>query len=548
MNPRTSASVARLNLPRSGRTRLFLAFAVLLVGARLAVVGMCAPLVPFWDEWTATAAFILKPWNEFHHVAWSALWAPHNDHRIVLTRLWEIAWFTLLGEWDPTVVATANACVLTAAQAGFVGWVARSWTSCARAGWFSVAAALLVVPFGYANLLVSFQSQFHFLAALGLLAVVAVTRVETTRWGLPVTLGAAALALFSTGAGLLVAVIVGCVAAVQSVARRRVTARTSIVWAGAVLIFAVGWSVRPPPTFNPATSAQIAVASARYASWPASNLANLVAGWPESARYLPARIGRWPSAEKPAIAVVAAAIQRHPFAITTGFGALMLISFLPSIVLFVRLLRAGDPSEQPAAWALVTLAGWSALNALGMAAARSGDLLVPPRYQDLLVLGLLANAGALFALRQFSSPSTRALRPLIWLWTVPTGVAVAFTAVGVVGVQLPRKASESAGARETVQSYVASGNPELFRNRPTNFVPSPGNEEALAQALLEPGMRAILPVELRSPVVAPSLPGRIVRVVLRASGGVAVLAAIFFAVLVFRNRNSAPLPSPAFSS
>jgi hypothetical protein len=528
--------------------RLAAAFVTLLVAARLAVVGMCAPLVPFWDEWPATAAFILKPWNESHHVTWAALWAPHNDHRIVLTRLWEIAWFTVLGEWDPTVVATVNAIILTVAEAGFVVWLAKAWSARARGGWFLVAAVLLVVPFGYANLLVSFQSQLHFLAALGLLAIVALSRVETTRWGLPVALGAAAVALLSTGAGLLIAVALGGVAVLQSAVRRRVTARTTALFIGCVLIFAVGWSVRPPPTFNPATPRQIAVAGARYASWPASNLANLVAGWPESARYLPAKIGRWPSPEKPAIAVVASVIQRHPSMITAGFAVLMLISFLPSILLFVRLLRAGDPAEKPAAWALVALAGWSALNALGMAAARSGDLLVPPRYQDLLVLGLLANAGALFALREFLPASTRGLRRLTWLWSVPTGVAVVFTAAGVVAVQLPRKASESAGARETVHAYVATGNPELFRNRPTNFVPFPGNEDALAQELLDPGIRAVLPVELRATVVPPSVPGRVVRMFLRGAAVATVITAIFFCFLVFRHWKSpdapyAPTPS-----
>jgi hypothetical protein len=44
-------------------------------------------LVPYWDEWTATADLILKPWHR--HRALAALWAPHNDHRVVLTRLWE---------------------------------------------------------------------------------------------------------------------------------------------------------------------------------------------------------------------------------------------------------------------------------------------------------------------------------------------------------------------------------------------------------------------------------------------------------------------------
>jgi hypothetical protein len=103
-----------------------------------------------------------------------------------------------------------------------------------------------------------------------------------------------------------------------------------------------------------------------------------------------------------------------------------------------------------------------------------------------------------------------------------------------VAVQLPRKARESAGARETVQAYVATANPEIFRNRPTNFVPWPGGEEELAKLLLDPEFRAVLPVELRAPPERPSIPGRIVRGILRIAPTAAALGALLFCVLAYQ--------------
>ena len=112
-------------------------------------------------------------------------------------------------------------------------------------------------------------------------------------------------------------------------------------------------------------------------------------------------------------------------------------------------------------------------------------------------------------------------------------------------VELPRKASESAGARETVQAYVASGNPEIFRNRPPNFVPWPGGEDELAKLLLDPEFRAVLPVELRAPPESPSIPGGIVRGILRIASTAATVGALLFCVLAYRLWRS---PSPGGAS
>src|SRR6516164_10938913 len=232
-----------LNPPRALETskplRLFcwmmLAFALFLAAVRLAVIGWSAPLVPFWDEWPATADLILKPFHR-GEVPWAAIWRPHNDHRIVLTRLWEIGWFRLLGQWDPTVVATFNALLVTVAEVAFAGWIARAWSARRQVLWLIASTALLAVPYGYENLLVAFQSGFHFLIILGLIAICAATRVEDLLLALPIAVLTAGFALFTVGAGIFVTVIVGFLAVLQSIARRGVHRRTAVLFACSVAI------------------------------------------------------------------------------------------------------------------------------------------------------------------------------------------------------------------------------------------------------------------------------------------------------------------------
>ena len=498
------------------------AFVAFVTFAKLAALACCAPLVPFWDEWQATAPETLKPWRE-GHLAWSALWASHNGHRILLTRVWEIGWFVLLGQWDPTTVATVNAVLVTAVQGALVVWIARRWTPRARTLWLVVNVLFLAFPYGYANLLVSFQSQFHFFIVLTVAALLGAARAEDSRWGGPVAVGASLVALFSVGSGLFTAMAVVCVLALQTLVRRRLLPRTAVTGAGAGAVIVVAGLIKPPALFGAPPARSVVFAATRYVGWPSSNFGNFIAAWPASAHYLPPRLAGWPP-----LTMAADLIKGHAVGVALLFGLIAVITYWPAAGLVWRTLRGGPPV--PAVWwVLIGTAVWAALNALGMAAARSGDPLVPSRYQDLLLLGLIANAGALFVLHAVR----RVPRWATLLWALPTGLALAATALGVVAVRLPQEAAEAASARQTVQAFVATDDFTLMERHPTHLMPIPDGEAQLAEVLRDPGIRGVLPVELRAPPAAPSWLGRIVRWVLRLAPGIALLAAGWFAMAAF---------------
>src|SRR4051812_20062860 len=101
--------------PRPPFTRQNRSWSVVVIGVVLLVAGArCVLLaafgsdVPYLDEWPAIADGLFKPWvqGDFN---WTTLFAPHSEHRIALTRLWELGFFAANSRrWDPLLVQTAN--------------------------------------------------------------------------------------------------------------------------------------------------------------------------------------------------------------------------------------------------------------------------------------------------------------------------------------------------------------------------------------------------------------------------------------------------------
>src|SRR6478735_4239191 len=87
---------------RSGkfaRLAVCAALGVLVFGSRAWLVRAAGSPVPFWDQWDAEALGLYEPWlsGQLH---WPDLLRAHNEHRIVLTRLADLALFAGLGAWN----------------------------------------------------------------------------------------------------------------------------------------------------------------------------------------------------------------------------------------------------------------------------------------------------------------------------------------------------------------------------------------------------------------------------------------------------------------
>jgi hypothetical protein len=55
-------------------------------------------VLPFYDQWGAEGLALYRPWLT-KTFDWTFLFAAHNEHRIALTRLTDLALFAATGKW-----------------------------------------------------------------------------------------------------------------------------------------------------------------------------------------------------------------------------------------------------------------------------------------------------------------------------------------------------------------------------------------------------------------------------------------------------------------
>lgn len=474
---------------------LALGVGLIVLGLRWCVLHRFGFEVPYWPEWRGAGMLLFKPWVE-DRFTWDHLFSLHNEHRHVLPRIWSLAFFAANGRWDPILVQTANT-VVSALNAALLVWFAGRSLSAGRARGLLLAAGIaLVVPFDYADLLVSYPAEFFLYITLTVVAIACWTAETLTPGRLLSGALCALLASLTVAAGPLVAVaLLVCV-----LWRHRTlpSAPRLAAYLLSIAVLAVSWWLGPETVDHAAEPSLVVAGAARYGAWPASNLIGLLAQWPDTARYLPAFAAHFPNAEAPWVGTVGNFLAGHR---AVEIGMLWLVALLlqtPGLLLLWRAWRIG-PGGSPRFVAI--LAVWVLLNLAAMALVRTEadqGRLLPPRFQDIMALGLLVNVGALATWWQTpASPAAARWRrgvSVLFLSTLIGSVAV--TAVGIFAVQLPRKRAENLAATGLIQQYLSTGDARLFLNQPVNHVPWPGGEDQLAEVLSDSTLRTIIPVSL----------------------------------------------------
>ena len=190
--------------------------------------------VPVADTWEGSFGFTREAAGDFL----GALWRPHNEHRIVLSKL--LFWFnnTHLGGSNAFLIAVNVA--LTAAVAAATAWLTAAMVAGHRAAQWIFAAASMGAGFAWVhqqNLVWEFQSQFYFAVLFSLLAMTLAGRAHVRGDSSGRYLAAVAcalLAMVSMGAGVPTVAALGLVLLVLPAPRR------VIVAAGVVLVVGLG--------------------------------------------------------------------------------------------------------------------------------------------------------------------------------------------------------------------------------------------------------------------------------------------------------------------
>ena len=414
---------------------------------KLVLIRSFGSPVPSYDQWMSQARLIYVPFFD-HYLKVRYFWVPHNEHRVVFTRLLNFFLTLANGQWDTRLEMTVNALIhagFAGALVAFASRLVRGWGLAAVA---AVVVAVFVVPGAWENTLGGFQSAFYFLcwSALGQLWLCTTAKPLDRRWWCGYVVGL--MGLGTMGTGFLSSAAVLAILCLGVLRDRRMASRdagAAILLAGlcAAGAFLLSHHV-PGADIYRATSLRVGLGSAAYAF-----------GWP---------LGR------------------------SLAGALCVQA--PLAWLALRLIRGRQASAFE--WTLLGLGiwGWVQMGALAYTRATAIET---PRYADVFALSLIANTLALVCLvggKRFA-PAVLA----IWLALLAGGLAGVTTRA--LADLRDYRALETVKAQH-IQAFMTTGDVAILRSAPPRELPYP-DPDTLARMLTNPGLRPMLPRELQAP-------------------------------------------------
>jgi hypothetical protein len=432
--------------------------ALVVIGAKCWMIAGYGSPTPFWDQWDAEAAG-LYPNFLSGTLNFSDLIAPHNEHRILMTRLWSLLLLELGGYWDPILQMVANTLILGAVVALFIAAFrpildSRSWLVFAL---FSMV--IFALPFGWENTLAGFNSQWYFLLLFTVsgLVVIIDAAAFALRWWLAVLL--LILSYFCMAGGTLTVAAAFAVGVVQFIVGRRSGLRELLalaILAGLTVVMAHYTPVVAGHAPLKAHSVgQFLQALMGIMSWPASKVTTFIV---------------W----------------------TTVCATL---TQAPAWLMITDAIRIRPPLTDRR-WLAIALVGWVTLQALVMAYGRAAAG-TAPRYLDLLAVGWLLNGACLLYLLS-AYPALRQQRRLaigaIAAWLLPSLVGMTLN-VGYSIRDMAENGASGRAATENLRTYLDTGDVRALENKARLDIPYP-DPQRLAMLASTPSIRALLPPAL----------------------------------------------------
>jgi hypothetical protein len=436
---------------------LVICFSAIVLAFKLALIARYGNATPFWDQWEAEADLLYRPWLE-GSLRLQDLVAPHNEHRILTTRLLALALLELEGRvWNPILQMQVNAVLHALALSVLLIFLAKPLPFGYRVALFTFGAALFCIPYGWENTLAGFQSQFYFLLLFSFLFLWAMSAYPTgsPSWWLGVGCGVLAYLSLASGATALLA---GAVALL--IRRYRFKHEAVALWSVFLLIGMAATAVLLTPTvpyhaeLKAQSLAQFSSALLRAAAWPENGI--LFGG---------------PVLQIPLLIGLAAALWSR---------------------------KVKDPVYVFG----VSLAIWVAGQVTSIAFGRV-TAVGAPRYTDLYAISLLLNFFVLLVLARQSAPHARyryVIGGVLWL-SLLVMVFVAWSSR--YETQLQEKAAQGLRQEDNVRRYLCSGDASHLNNKQRLDIPYP-SAEALKRYLDQPTIRLVLPGNIYPRNASPS--------------------------------------------
>ncbi len=438
------------------------ALLLLIFGGRLGLIDRCGSDAPAWDQWDGIGGNLFLPYAG-HTLTAADFFKPHNEHRILFTRLLSLGLMRANQQWDNRLETVVNAGLhaLTAILlfAMILQWGPRR---IAVPLGFPAIALAFTLPFSWENTLFGFQSQFYFLIffSIASMTLLIMNPPGSRRWVAGWGLGL--LSVFTMASGFLAACAVLIFAVFEGIRFPRRWKAAGVTAAAAGIIILVGWLLNVGVERHQALRAhsilQLIVAFGQNLSWP-----NLI----------------WPGLHYPWLAF---------------------FNWLPVLLL------AGTyygQSEGPCAklerW-IILLGLWVILQAAAMAYARGGSSW---RYMDVLSLGMVVNiiSLGLLMMRQPWPRATGVLAAACAAWILLCGAGLLTLTRQAVREEIPRKMMLANIQRDNIRDFMATGDGRCLRGKSSEEISFPATAPWVLICLLrDPFIRDILPASIRAPL------------------------------------------------
>lgn len=435
------------------------ACALVVIGAKCWMISRYGSPTPFWDQWDAEGAFLYPKYFD-GTLSVSDLIAPHNEHRILVTRLWSLLLLDLGGYWDPILQMVANTLILGTAVALFI---AAFRPILDRWSWLVFALFSMMIfslPFGWENTLAGFNSQWYFMLLFSIAGLVVVTDAAafTPRWWLAALL--LILSYFSMAGGALTIAAAFAIGVVQFIVGRRSGLRELLALA---ILAALTVAI---VLYIPVLAHHVPIKAHSVGQFLQALLE--IMSWPG------------PPGRQPAIINLLRSVFMNA----------------PALLFSIHVIRLRPPLADRR-WFLLAFAGWTTLQAAATAYARAAGPSLS-RYLDLFSIFLLLNGACLlYLLSVFKQSGLRRQIAFgaigLWLALIVLGATTQTLRFSIP--QMAHIAVAGRAATENLRAYLDTNDSRALENKPRLYIPYP-DPQRLAMIASTPVIRALLPPAL----------------------------------------------------
>ncbi len=430
----------------------YFAFAAFIFGTKLWLINKYGNATPFWDQWDAEAASLYVP---FHNGTLSLgdLLAPHNEHRILSTRLLALAELVLNGIWNPLLQMVVNAVLhvitLVLAILLMTQVIGRKYLPALLV----FSALLFALPFGWENTLAGFQAQFYFVLLFSILSLWFTTTHEpfSAKWFIGLLFSG--LAFFSLASGVFCIAASAAVSFIFYIFGYRRTLGQLLASALLTVFFVIGVHFTPVipahQVLKAGSAGQFLKAFFHILWWPCPN------------KFL-------------------GLLQNAP------------------VILFGLWMVKKKPAAKDNQWFLVAILIWMIGTVASVAYGRAVAPL-SPRYLDLFTIAVLLSFVCLLLLIKECPQKMKKyayVAATVWILSVGTCAEVYNSRPNFPSLQI--KKDQSTAEEINARNYVVTGNISCLEDKPWLDIPYPVPEH-LASILNNPQVRSILPSNIAPP-------------------------------------------------